>query len=109
MTVQRSFLSRFRPRDAGFVLTCLLCLVLLIPAQLASMIVFDSTGLDTLAPGFVFMAIVPAFILTLFPTLVAWRLYTLGATRATAAGAFAVFAIVATYTTQFYRLCGPGC
>lgn len=96
--------------DLGFVLAALLALVLLVPAQLASIILFDSTGLDVLAPDMVFVAVVPALAVAAFPTLVARRLYSGRTTRATAAVAFAASALLATYAGQFYGMCGgPGC
>lgn len=73
------------------------------------MIGFDETGLDTLAPDFIFMTVVPALLLTLFPTLVARRLYTRGTTRVITIVAFLVFTAVTAYTTQFYGFCGPNC
>lgn len=109
MSSQQSFIKNIELRDSGFALVWFLALVLLIPIQLASMIGFDETGLDTLAPSFVFMAIVPALILTLFPTLVARRLYTSRTTRTTAIVAFVIFTAIAAYTTQFYGVCGPNC
>ncbi|WP_247001767.1 hypothetical protein [Halosolutus gelatinilyticus] len=109
MSSQHSFIDDVGLRDTGFALAWLLALVFLIPIQLASMIGFDETGLDTLSPDFVFMAVVPALILTLFPTLVARHLYTRGTTRIIAIVAFVVFTAVAAYTSQFYGLCGPNC
>jgi len=96
-------------RDVYFVLVWLLTLGLLVPVQLASMIAFDSTGLDTLVPGFVFMTVVPAVALGAVLTLAGRRLYTPRATRPLAAGSFVVFAALSSYTAQFYGLCGPGC
>ena len=101
--------SDFDLGDLAFALTTLLALVLLVPAQLASMILFDSTGLDVLVPDFVFMAVVPALAVALLPAIAAWRLYSPRTTRATAAVAFLAAALVAAYTTQFYGMCGPGC
>lgn len=109
MKSQQSFIDDIGLRDTGFVLAWILALVLLIPIQLASMIGFDEMGLDTLTPDFVFMAVVPALILTAFPTLVARRLYARRTTRLIAVVAFVVFTAVNAYTTQFYGLCGPNC
>lgn len=109
MSLQSPTLASLDLHDAGFALAWLLALVLLIPVQLTSMILFDSTGLDTVAPDLVFMAVVPAVVLALLPALVARRLYTRRTTRATAAVAVAAFALVAAYTMGFYGMCGPGC
>ena len=95
--------------DLGFVLAALFTLVLLVPTQLASMILFDSTGLDVLVPDVVFMAVVPALAVAPLPTLVAGRLSSRRTTRATAVVAVVAAAIAAAYTTQFYGTCGPGC
>lgn len=96
--------------DLGFALAALLALVLLVPTQLASMILFDSTGLDVLVPDVVFMVVVPAAAVALVPSLAAHRLYARRTARTTAAVAFVAAAIVAAYTMQFYGMCGgPGC
>ncbi|HKJ58219.1 MAG TPA: hypothetical protein VKA37_03245 [Halobacteriales archaeon] len=95
--------------DLGIVLTALLALVLLVPTQLGSLILFDSTGLDVLVPDVVFMTVVPALAVALLPTVAARRLYPPRATRAVATIAFVAAAIVAAYTSQFYGMCGPGC
>lgn len=95
--------------DLGFALAAILALVLLVPAQLASLILFDATGLDVLVPDFVFMTVVPALAVACLPTVAAWRLYSPRTARTTAAVAFVATALVAAYTTQFYGMCGPGC
>lgn len=109
MTLQRFLIREFNLQDAGFSLAWILALVLLLPVQLASIIVFDSTGLDTIVPDLVFTVVVPAVVLTVAPTGIASRLYTPRATHATAAVAFVAFALIAAYTVQFYGMCGLGC
>lgn len=109
MPSHQSVIDNIGLREISFALAWVLAFVLLIPIQLASMIGFDETGLDTLTPDFVFMAVVPALILTVFPTLVARRLYARGTTRVIAVVAFAVFTAVTAYTSQFYGICGPNC
>ncbi|MEA1930956.1 MAG: hypothetical protein U9O06_05340 [Euryarchaeota archaeon] len=109
MTLQQFLTREFNLQNAGFSLAWILTLVLLLPVQLASIILFDSTGLDTIAPDLVFTVAVPAIVLTLPPTVIADRLYTPRATHATAAVAFVAFGLIAAYTVQFYGMCGLGC
>ena len=109
MTLQRPAVRTPTRYDLPYALAWLLALVLLVPTQLASLILFDSTGLDVATPDLVFMAVVPAVALALLPTLVARRRHARRSTRITAVVAFAAFALVAAYTTQFFGTCGPGC
>ena len=96
-------------RDVGFGIVVVAAVALTLVAQLLSMIVFDSTGLDVYAPDAVFMNIVPALVLALVPAVVASRLY--GRRGGIAAGAvvFATVLAVSTYTADFFALCGARC
>lgn len=97
-------------RDAGFGVLALVSAALLIPAQLVSMIAFDSTGLDTVTPDLVFMAVLPALAVTLLPALVAHRLYTRDMTLASTGGILVLYTLIAAYLIQFYGMCGgPSC
>ena len=96
-------------QDVAFAVAWLLSVVLLLPTQLASMILFDSTGLDVPTPDLAFMAVVPALALALLPTFAAHHIYTRRITFATGAVAFATFVLVAAYTMHFFGTCGPGC
>ena len=109
MALKRPAVRTPVPGDLPYALAWLLSVLLLIPTQLASLILFDSTGLDVPTPYPVFMAVVPAIALALLPTLAARYLYTRRSTRITAAVAFVAFALAAAYTMQFYGTCGPGC
>lgn len=97
-------------RDVGFGVVCLLSVSLILPVQLVSMIVFDSTGLDVFFPPLVFMSLVPALVLSSIPALLAYRQYGANAARLTLAFVFLVAALAGAYLVQFYGLCGgPGC
>lgn len=96
-------------RDLGFLVAWLLALALLVPAQLASLILFDSTGLDVFTPDLVFTAVVPALALASLPTVVARRFYPRRTVLATVVVSSAVFALLAAYAMGFYGMCGPGC
>lgn len=109
MVLHRSPVDRLELQDVGFALTWGLTLVLLIPVQLVSMIVFDSTGLDALSPVGVFMILVPTLLLAVLPTLVAGRLYSQRTALVTAGVAVVVFALVTAYTMGLYGVCGPTC
>lgn len=102
-------LSVIDRRDIVFAVGWVLAAIFFIPVQIAAMILFDSTGVDTLVPDLFFMAVVPAIVLALIPTLIARSHYTRRMTRGTAVIAFAVFTLIAAYTMQFYGMCGPGC
>lgn len=103
-------LRRPTRRDAGFAVAWLLAVVLLVPVQLASMILFDATGLDVHAPDLVFVAGVPALVLAPLPGLAARRLYGRRSGRTAVVVAVAAVAVASAYLSRFYGVCGgPGC
>lgn len=96
--------------DVGFAVFGLLAVGQVLPAQLASLIAFDSTGLDTLVPDLVFMALVPATAIAALIGLPAWWRYSGRTALAIGTAAFVFCALVAAYLAQFYGMCGgPGC
>lgn len=96
--------------DVGFAVLVLFAVALLLPAQIGSMILFDSTGLDTLVPDLVFMAVVPAVAIAAVVGLATWWRYTTRTGLWIGTGAFLLCSLVAAYLAQFYGLCGgPGC
>ena len=110
MSLKRPPLRSPTRHDLPYALAWLLAVALLVPVQLASLILFDSTGLDVHTPYPVFMAVVPALALAVLPTAVAHRKYGPRGTRVTAAVSFAAFALLTVYTMDFYGTCGgPGC
>jgi uncharacterized membrane protein len=109
MSLRQPLTDNFSRRDVVLAVTWLLAFALLIPVQLGSMVLFDSTGFDTLTPDFVFMAVVPSLVLTLIPALAVRRLYTRKTARIIVAVAFLVYGATGAYTAQFYGVCGPNC
>lgn len=110
MALQPPSLSNFTLEDAAYALAWLLAFALVLPVQLLSMILFDSTGLDVLVPPFGFMVVVPALVAALLPTLLARLFYTPKTTRLSAGVAFVACAAIAWQLLQFYGMCGgPGC
>lgn len=96
--------------DVGFAVFVLLVIALLLPVQIGSMILFDTTGLDTQVPDVVFMALVPAAAIAALIGLPAWWRYSKRTALAIGSGVFVVCTLVATYLAQFYGVCGgPGC
>ena len=96
-------------RDVGFGIASLLGFVGTIFAQLAWMILFDSTGLDTVTPVPVFMVLVPALTIGLGIGLLASRLYSRRTTLLATGAIVLASGLLAAFTIDFYRLCGPGC
>lgn len=105
----RSSIRELDAQDAGYALVWDLTVVLLVPIQLASLILFDSTGLDAVVPDLLFAAVGPGVALAATPTVVARHRYSPLATRATAGVAVGAFYLAAAYAMQFYGMCGPGC
>lgn len=98
------------PRDVGVVVLALVSLAFVLPVQLGSMIVFDSTGLDVVAPDFVFMVAVPALAVTAPVLVVARRRYGRRTALAVVTTEFLAGAALAAYLVRFYGVCGgPGC
>jgi len=56
VSTEGATLQRLSLQDAGFAIACLLAGLALVPVQLASMIGFDATSLDRVAPDLVLMA-----------------------------------------------------
>lgn len=97
-------------RDVGFAALALAVAALVVPVQLASMIVFDSTGLDTVVPDVVFMGIVPALVVVLVPGTIAYRLYGRMRALVVAGGLLLAYSALGTYLMGFYGVCGgPTC
>ena len=97
-------------RDVGFGVLAVVATVLVVPVQLASMIAFDSTGLDTVAPDFVFMGLVPALAVAVVPGAMAYWLYGRGRALVVVGGLFVAYSALATYLIRFYGVCGgPAC
>lgn len=97
-------------RDVGFGVLILIFTALIIPVQLGTMILFDSMGLDTVAPDIVFMALLPAIILTFVPAVVAHGIYARDRALLGAGGLFLTYTIIAAYMMGFYGMCGgPTC
>lgn len=96
--------------DVVFAVFSLLVVGLVLPAQLASLIAFDSTGIDTLVPDLVFMTLVPAAAIATLIGLPAWWRYSARTALAITTAAFVFCSLVAAYLTRFYGMCGgPGC
>lgn len=91
-------------RDVTVVAVGLAGFVLLVPVQLASMILFDATRLDAVVPTVGFMALVPAAAVALLPLVIAARTYARERALAVAGGLFLAYAAFAVYLIQFYLL-----
>jgi hypothetical protein len=96
-------------RDLGLGLLGLVSVALTLIAQFASMVLFDSTGLDAYAPDLLFMHVLPALVVALVPAVAARYLYTQKASLVAGGVVFVVSAVASTFTVQFFMLCGPGC
>jgi len=62
-------------RDAGFALLSVVSVASILLVQFASLVVFDTTGLDQYIPSAVLYFLVPAVVVTAIPAIVAARLY----------------------------------
>ncbi len=100
----------FEWQDVAFVVSVGVAIAFLIPVQLASMILFDSTGLDASFPDFVFMVLLPGVTTGLIPTITALRLYRRDRVAAIAVASFLGLIALAAYLVQYYGVCsGPTC
>lgn len=90
--------------DALVVAVALAGFVLVVPAQVAWMILFDATGLDALLPTVAFMALVPAIVVVLVPLTVAARAYSREHALGAAGGLFVAYAAFCVYLLRFYAL-----
>lgn len=91
-------------QDAVVVAAGLAGFVLVVPVQVASMILFDATGLDAVVPTVVFMGLVPAGVVVLGPVAVAMRTYDRGRALGAAGGLVVAYAAFGVYLLRFYTL-----
>lgn len=96
--------------DIIFGVVAIVCIALIIPVQVISMITFDSTALDTIVTPVVFMGVIPAGVIALIPAVLGLRRYSRTTALGWSAGLFLAYLFLAVYLMQFYGACGgPPC
>lgn len=97
--------SASRLRDVGFGLLCVVSVAAILIGQFASLVAFDTTGLDQYVPSVVIYSVVPAVLMTVAPALVAARRYDRQRALVITAGVFTA-AIVASLLTMGFFVIG---
>jgi hypothetical protein len=90
--------------DAGFALLCVLSVAAVLLGQVASLVIFDATGLDRYVPGAVLYTVVPAALVTAVPALAAARLYDGRRMLWYSLGVFVAALAAAVLTTGFFLI-----